>query len=204
MGPGQIDVMRRMMTMAGIESPARRGGGPRSFAPMDLGRSPDEAVESRVSEEAIGALAARVKGGEDWASLMLRIFALSGSLEPLLGCSKVSRYLCEFGMGQFRADLVLWHEDGGVSIVEAKGDGAVTGVVAGFGQVSMYALMYLQQCGTRPPAYLRKYVVAPIVPEHMALCTLAALSCNVQFVPLPRFEGFKDQIAALAAKACRG
>lgn len=198
MSSGHLEVMKRLMDSEGVQVNKHTGREVRSFAPVNMERCPAEELAKRATDEGVLHLASRTRGGESWAILVLQILAMSGRLDSLLRCAKVSRYLFEFSLGSFRADLVLWHDDGGVSIVEAKGaEGALTGVVSAFGQVSMYALMYLQQC-PKPPVYLKKYVVAPVAPDHVALCTFTAVACNVQFVPAPPIAEFREQIAALA------
>jgi hypothetical protein len=203
MSGGHLEVMKRLMDSQGVAVRKHSGREVRSFAPIDVEACEADKLMKRATDEGVLHMAARTRGGESWAILVLQILAMSGRLDSLLRCSKVSRYLFEFSLGSFRADLVIWHEDGGVSIVEAKGaETALTGVVSAFGQVSMYALMYLQQC-PKPPAYLKKYVVAPVAPEDLALCCFTGVGCNVQFVPAPPFEEFREQIAALGAFICR-
>lgn len=196
-GPQQAAVLRRLMEDFGVplSSPARRRT--RSSVPVDLDKATAAEVSAQVASGRIGRIAAATGNPESWAALTLRILAMTGQLGQILHTSPVVRYQFEYSLGQHRADLVCWHKDGGVSIIEAKGgDGTLTEVVAGIGQVAMYALLYLQQSET-PPAYLKKFVMAPVAQYQIGLCVLTAVNCNVQFLPLPMLGPAQDLVAAL-------
>lgn len=188
--------LKRLMAEFGVPPVKRASRTKRALVSVDLATADADTVAARVREEGLHSLSRQTRNCEAWAILALRILAMTGQLVPILRCAPIARYSFEFSMGLNRADLVCWHEDGGVSIIEAKGgDGTLTSVVSGIGQVTMYALLYLQGC-TKPPAYLRKYVVAPVSEDQIALCVLTALNCNVQFVSLPAFGSLREHALA--------
>lgn len=192
----QAVALTRLMAEFGVPAQKRAVRTKRALVSMDLASADAETIAARVQEEGLQSLSRQTRNSEGWAILALRILAMTGQLEPILRCAPIARYSFEFSMGLNRADLVCWHKDGGVSIIEAKGgDGTLTSVVAGIGQVAMYALIYLQGCAA-PPAYLKKYVVAPVPDDQVALCVLTALNCNVQFVSLPAFGSLRDHALA--------
>lgn len=190
----QAVTLKRLMVEFGVPPQKRAVRTRRALMSVDM--ADDDAIVARVREEGLQSLSRQTRDSERWAILALRILAMTGQLEPILRCAPIARYSFEVSMGLNRADLVCWHEDGGVSIIEAKGgDAGITSVVSGIGQVAMYALMYLQGCAN-PPAYLKKYVVAPVPGDQIALCVLTALNCNVQFVSLPAFGSMRDHAQA--------
>lgn len=118
--------------------------------------------------------------------VMLKLFLLFGDLEKVLRVSKIHRHKFEFNVGGGRIDLILFHMDGGISIIEAKSEYDIRTIAAGIGQVCMYAAQLPSAIRkSKPPKYINRILTAPIEPERCTYLLKACEMAGVKFVPLP-------------------
>lgn len=124
--------------------------------------------------------------------LQLKIMLAGGDLRCLLGVGKIERYRFEFSVQDGRIDLLLFHTDGGVSIVEAKPETNPVSVAAGIGQLCYYAAALPQKySGSKRPAYINRFLCAPIKPERSLTLMAACEMAGVKFVHLAPFAVFR-------------
>lgn len=103
------------------------------------------------------------KDDEACIMLLMRMHCIFGDIRRMLKTTKISRYRFEYFVGGGRIDLILFHADGGASLIEVKGNGSVRDVVAGIGQLFLYEAMFLESNPkTMSPAYINKYLVSPV------------------------------------------
>jgi hypothetical protein len=140
------------------------------------------------------------KNNEKAAMVLLRLWLAFGKLESVLGVSRIGRHRFEFHVSGGRIDLLLFHTDGGVSIVEAKADNALLTVASGIGQLCMYATLLPATLGAMNPAYINRILVAPTDPDKCADLAHACEIAGVRFCPLPQFKIIKEQADALRKK----
>ena len=127
---------------------------------------------------------------------LLRMHCIFGQIRKMLGCSQIDRYKFEFGVKGGRIDLALFHTDGGVSLVEAKGSHDVRTVAAGIGQLFLYEAMYSAfKPKAKPPAYIHKYLVAPIEGEAVRIVDIACARAGVRFISYAPFALIKEHRA---------
>lgn len=131
--------------------------------------------------------------------MMLRLFLAFGSLEKVLGVSKIYRHRYEVSVGGGRIDLLLFHKDGGVTIVEAKSGENPIDISRGIGQLCMYSTMLPYVIKKGPvPAYVNLILAAPIEPENSLNLMSACKMAGVRFVHLATHAEFKKSISKLA------
>ena len=135
-----------------------------------------------------------ISDNEKAVTQVLRLMLLFGDLQRVLKVKPISRYKFEFPVNSGRIDLLLFHNDGGISIVEAKADRLPREIALGIGQLCMY------EAGLRKkmrPAYINRILIAPIKSENsleiMSACELA----GVKFIHLPKFKKIKGDIEAI-------
>jgi len=142
--------------------------------------------------------ARRMENNERAVILMLKLMLAFGDLAYALQVPRIAGGRFEFPVQGGRIDLLLFHEDGGVTIVEAKPETEVRMIVGGIGQLCMYtALLPAALHEARRPAYIRRVLCAPIVPEKSLDLVAACRLAGVDFVPLPSIALFKGKIDAV-------
>ncbi len=149
----------------------------------------DEMIESlaRDCNSAVNDEAAGV--------LQLRLHLAAGSLADVLGVKPFTRHRFEFPLkGLGFADLVLFHRDNGVTLVEAKGPHCNRVLCAGIGQLFMYESALRKQTGSRPPAYVNKILCAPVSAEESMPTWHACELAGVRFVHLARFPDLQSAL----------
>lgn len=134
---------------------------------------------------------------EQSAILQLRIAILAGDLERWLGVNKIERHRFEFNVSAGRIDLLLFHSDGGASIVEVKGDCDMRSISGGIGQLCLYEHL-LRLSDKLSPKYINKILCAPVEkPEKGAHLIGACNIAGVKFVHLAPHKVFKARIDKL-------
>jgi hypothetical protein len=107
----------------------------------------------------------RFKISHDEAGLVaiLKIFYSSDRLEEVLNVPTIALAEFEYPLPRGRADLVLFHLDGTVSVVEIKGSRDFMVCAHGVGQAISYAVQigYSKACNG-----IRKLLVAPVVGDE--------------------------------------
>lgn len=144
----------------------------------------------------------RVRNDESAAVLMLELMLMFGDLERAFGLPRIHGHRFEFNVPGGRIDLLLFHEDGGMSIVEAKSESADREIVRGIGQLCLYAVALPRVLSSRQqPKYIRRILCAPIAPEECGRLMDACALAGVEFKQLPPFAMFKAQIEAAGLRA---
>lgn len=125
--------------------------------------------------------------------LMLRLLLIFGNLERAIGGPKITGHRFEFCIPVGRIDLLLFHDNGVATIVEAKSETASTReLVAGIGQLFLYsaglpaALSPQQQ-----PKHIRRVLCAPGLRARDGVeqaCDLAEVDC-VSLATFSHFQG---------------
>lgn len=120
---------------------------------------------------------------------MFRLHGICGDLQRVLKTNPIARHRFEFPVSGSRVDLVLFHKDGGVSIVEFKGQNSSRDVVAGIGQLFLYEALFVEcHAATLRPAYVHKYLVSPILGDDADKVDKACVLAGVAFL---RYAPFK-------------
>lgn len=104
-----------------------------------------------------------------------------GGLEKAWDLPEVVKYVFEFPLPVGRADLVMFHIDGSISVVEFKNAGSNREILSGIGQLLMYAV----QLGySRVATTIRKILTAPVVGAGNSLLLETCEKAGVLFEPL--------------------
>lgn len=130
---------------------------------------------------AVAAASMHVPDGESGAVALLRCLLITGRLAAEWGLPPISRWEPEYRFPRGRADLVLFHDDGSVTVVEVKDAGDDRHILSGVGQLSLYAMQVRMAL---PDAKVRRILAAPVDGSRsrhlLAACDLA----GVVFEPL--------------------
>lgn len=146
----------------------------------------------------IAGAARSVKNNESAAIWQLRVMLACGDLQGLIGCKPVRRHAFEFHLGVGRADLVLFHRDCGITIIEAKADLGMGMICAGIGQLFLYESEARQRfVGAHAPKYVNKVLCAPVDPADSVSVWRACELAGVKFVHLARFAALRGMIDRL-------
>lgn len=120
------------------------------------------------------------KDDEACIALMLKLHCIFGDLRRLLGCAKIDRYRFEYPVRGHRVDLVLFHANDGISLIEIKGQNAVREVVAGIGQLFLYESLF-RESFPRAPTYIDKYLISPVQGLESEKVDKACVAAGVNF-----------------------
>lgn len=138
------------------------------------------------------------KNDEKAISDLIRIHLIFGHLEGLLGVAKIIRHRFEFSVNCGRIDLVLFHKDGGASLVEVKAGGELRSVVGGIGQLFLYEVSFREfMRKTKPLKYINKILVSPLSPEKSLPVMMACESAGVRYVHYATYKEISGQRANL-------
>lgn len=141
------------------------------------------------------------KNNEKSVIFTLRLFLACGVLESVLRVTKIHRYRFEFSVGGGRVDLLLFHKDGGVSIIEAKAENSVQTISCGIGQLFMYsAQLPAVMKKSKQPTYVNKILIAPIEAEKSLVLIRACELAGVKFIHLAPYSAFKSEIDRVKMK----
>ena len=150
-----------------------------------------------VGMEHIQTLFATLRDDESAAILQLKILLEMGALRSVLGVGEFRRHAFEYNLGSGRADLVLFHRDCGISIIEAKASNRCGVVAAGIGQLFLYeAEARMKFKGPHAPKYVNKFLCAPMAAEDAMPIWSACRLAGVKFIHLKEFEPFKDSLSS--------
>jgi hypothetical protein len=139
------------------------------------------------------------KDDEACIVLLLRMNCIFGDIRRIFKTSKIDSFKFEYPVSGGRVDLVLFHSDGGVSLIEVKGANGSRDVVAGIGQLFLYEAMFSQsKPKAKAPAYIDKFLLAPITGKSADKVDRACALANVKFVqyaPLQLIGKFREECA---------
>jgi hypothetical protein len=156
--------------------------------------------KSKLTDEKARELAEAIlnaRSNEQAATTMLEMWLAFGQLHRVLKTAPIARHRFEFRVEGGRIDLLLFHIDGGLSIVEAKAENQPVIVAGGIGQLCMYAALLPAALGRMNPAYINRILVAPLAPEKCIDLLKACELAGVRFCALPQFSILKSQADAL-------
>ena len=176
----------------------------RSFRVLPLDQADEASIMALHAE-----LVRCPTSGEAAAVVTLRVMLHSGRrFERLWGVPRIERYRLEVSLPGGRVDVVLFHADGSVSLVEVKS--AIVSrreVLAGVGQLCYYATQAPRSLRIAPGVTLRRILCAPVEPEDMLALTPACDMAGVMLRNLPPYitirtelGAYRAEIAALAAE----
>lgn len=135
-----------------------------------------------------------VRNDENMVMTVLRMWAIFGQLEKMFQCGPVASTEFEAEIPGGRIDLLIHHQDGGITIVEAKA--AATGaraIVGGAGQLMLYEQIIIKHARCQP-AYINKWLVAPTASDdERDLIGAACDSAGIFFLSAPGFDVVKEK-----------
>lgn len=132
------------------------------------------------------------KDNEAGLLVMLKLMLIFGDAERALNVPKISRYRFEFPVRGGRIDLLLFHRDGGVTVVEVKTSETTRNVVGGIGQLCWYAaVLPVALKKTTQPSYIRRLLVAPTDEAQSTAVISACELAGVQFTSMANFKLFR-------------
>lgn len=135
---------------------------------------------------AIAVRLQRVTNSEETAILQLKLMLAHGQLAYVLDLPELVDARFEFPVPGGRLDLLLFHADDTLTVVEAKADGSNRDIAAGIGQLCVYASL-LPGVLTRQPKSIRRLLCAPVEPERAVILMRACELAGVQFQPLATY-----------------
>ena len=138
------------------------------------------------------------RDNEACIAAMFRVHCLFGHTASMLRTPPVSRYKFEYRVDAGSIDLVLFHADHSVSLVEFKAGGTVRDAVAGIGQLFYYESAFMASCPRQmTPVFVRKHLVSPVrgkVAERVrAACSQAGVGF-LQYQSFPAIDQHKSEL----------
>ena len=112
-----------------------------------------------------------------------------GHLESILHCKKITSYKLEVHVGCGRIDMLLFHSESEVSIVEAKSSGRPSAVCGGIGQLFMYEAALIKKFKKSKINKINKILVAPIDGEDSAPIIEA---CNIAGIEFAHYATYNE------------
>jgi hypothetical protein len=156
------------------------------------------AISGKTNWHELFASLQSMRNDEKAVILMLKLMLIFDDLHCAWGLPKIERYRWEFPVEGGRIDLVLFHVDGSVSLVEAKAQGSGREIAAGIGQLCMYAVAFpLALKNAKRPTCIRRILCAPIAPEKSLSLVAACNMAGVTFAHLGLVDYFKAQVDAI-------
>lgn len=135
----------------------------------------------------------RLKRNEETVTKVLKLLLMFGDLEKAISVAKILSYRFEFPITHGRIDLLLFHKDGGISIIEAKSDGTAKEIAMGIGQLCLYEVGIQNKFS---PKYINKILVAPLSPDKSIPLIQACAVAGARFAPIPCFEVLDAKISS--------
>ena len=169
---------------------------------MRLDLDDREAVARRLEADGVMSAINNLRDDESAAMVQLKIMLIAGDLCDLLGVADFRAYRFDFPLKTGRIDMLLFHHDGGVTIVEVKADNPnVLAIAVGIGRLHLHAAsLPAALSSSQQPTYINLILCAPIAPERSLGLVSACDQAGVKFVHLGSFAGFQAQIDAIKQK----
>lgn len=131
-------------------------------------------------------------------TLMLRLMMAMGDLSSAIGVPAITGHRFEFSVGGGRIDLLLFHADKSMSIVEVKAENDVRIIIAGIGQLCLYAAKLPAKLHKdQQPKTIRRILCASVAPGKGADIVNACRMAGCEFAYLPPFSMFKSKMDSL-------
>ena len=165
----------------------------------DLRNADTGQMELRQLMRAVG----NAKDDEAYVTAILKVWEWSGEIAKVFQTGSVRKMVYEFEVGPCRIDALIFHEDGGATLIEAKGAGSLRHLCAGIGQAALYGEILMDTLPPdQRPKYLRKWLIAPIASlECSGILLRACRSAGMNLLPIERFTSFADFRQRLALGA---
>lgn len=165
-----------------------------------MGR-PSKLSEAQWNEE-FAFKAASSNNSEKSVMLMLELFLRMGDLERAINVPKITGYRFEFPVASGRIDLLLFHADKSMTIIEAKAEYSFPAIVAGIGQLCMYAVKLPAKLHKdQQPTFIRRLLCAHCPAEEASDLVHACKLAGCRFAYLPSYAEFKEQASHLLQEA---
>jgi hypothetical protein len=147
-----------------------------------------------------GSAPDRYKTTEAGVVLFLCDLLRSGSFASIYGTPPVANWATEVPLPRGRADFVLYHVDGTLSVVETKAAGELRIALAGIGQILSYVFQLAARHGLHTNA-IRGFLLCPTNPasEDCDLIEAACQRAGLQFFPVPTSAQLNDSLRILRA-----
>ena len=129
---------------------------------------PYKFTKEQAEEKILGFIQRVIKSKQDEknATLMVEIMMFFGHFEKTFKVKKIIRHRFEYQLSKARIDLILFHSDGGVTIIELKAEQPECDVVKGIGQLFYYKVLLAEKMRkSPPPKYVNLILAAPLQPE---------------------------------------
>lgn len=157
-------------------------------------------LQQRFMEDRIPYHEGNRRDDESSVVYWLRLWAATRRLEYVLGCPPVADYRFECPVDGLKMDLRLEHEDGSISIVEAKRGGGINdmrSVCAGIGQLFMYkAALRAEMKSELPEVRLILVSDMDVEQRNVGIVMLACRMAGVEYYPVPSYQSYEDFIIA--------
>ena len=149
-------------------------------------------IKKYTQEERLGMALSLLsaKNDEKMAVLILKLIITFGDAEKMLSVSKIDSFKSELNLGNGRADIVLFHCDGGISIIEVKADNDIRTIASGIGQLFLYESMipFAFKGKKDKPKYISKIIAAPIDFDKCDKINSACELAGIKLVNLPTYK----------------
>lgn len=143
-----------------------------------------------------------MKNDEKSVILMLRMFLIFNNIHIALNVPRVVRHRFEYSVEGGRIDLLLFHADESVTIVEAKCEGSLRNIVAGIGQLCLYeARLRRKFRPTRGEVVIHKVLCASYPLDRADDLFIACEAAGVSYAYIYPFKEFKGRIDSAMAKS---
>jgi hypothetical protein len=142
-------------------------------------------IEQRMIDDGIIAYFNNMQSNESSVIVQLKILLITGDFNKLFKCGSISRYRFEYTIDKFRIDLILFHNDGGISIIEAKSGGFLREVVAGIGQLFAYELYISDKF--KEAKYINKILCSTSDVKESSKLIRICNNAGVKFVQLAEY-----------------
>ncbi len=145
-----------------------------------------------IEKEYPGLCCLHLGNGESAVIELLKNILRCDRLAEIWGLPDILWFEFEFPLPRGRIDLILFHADGTISIVEAKDALNDRQIVAGIGQLCMYAV---QVGHSKPNNGIRKILTVPIAGKNKSslLIDNACRNAGVIFEPLGTIKEHQEK-----------
>lgn len=130
------------------------------------------------------------------ASLMLRLFLMTGGITQALRVPLVTGYRFDFATRVGVIDLVLAHDDDSISLVEAQPDARVSAIVERVDRLLLCVSAAAASCGV-DPARVRCILCAAVSQPKAVTLKKTCDAAGVRFAMLPNLSKFLASVVAL-------
>jgi hypothetical protein len=141
------------------------------------------------------------KNDERSVMMMLKLMLACGDLSTALAVPPITGHRFEFTVPGGRIDLLLFHIDKSVTIVEAKAENGANTIAAGIGQLCIYAAA-LPSCIARngDVPVIRRVLCAHVQPDKAVNLISACNMAGVKYAFIPSHKTFKKHFELLFAR----